>query len=88
MIFQYLASSPRQCDVNSSSRCQGDPGQPQHPSDSPCTLLIISIPCDFFLFPRLKITPKGRRTSRLRRETTKHCREAEGQSKTSLPHIN
>jgi len=47
-----------------------------------------SIPCDFFLFPRLKITLKGRRTSRLHRETTKHSREAEGQSKTSLPHIN
>jgi len=46
------------------------------------------IPCNFFLFPRLKITLKGRRTSRLHRETTKHSREAAGQSKTSLPHIN
>jgi hypothetical protein len=47
------------------------------------------IPCNFFLFPRLKkITLKGRRTSRLYRETTEHSREAESQSKTSLPHIS
>jgi hypothetical protein len=46
------------------------------------------IPCNFFLFSRLTITLKGRRTSRLPRDTTEHSREAEGQSKTSLPHIN
>jgi hypothetical protein len=30
-----------------------------------------SIRCNFFLFPRLKITLKGRRTSRLHREKLK-----------------
>jgi hypothetical protein len=79
IIFQYLASSPQQCDVTSS---------PKHPSGSPRTLLITFDPYNFFLFPRLKITLKGRRTSRPHREKNKHSREAEGQSKRSLPCIN
>jgi hypothetical protein len=85
-IFQYLASS-QQWNVLSSPKCQVALGQPQHPSDYPSTLSHL-IPCNFFLFPRQTITLKGRRTSRLPRDTTKHSREAEGQPKTSLPHIH
>ena len=59
MTFQYLASSPQQCDVTSDPKRQGDLGQPQHPSGSPCILLIILDPLQLLPLPQAEDNPKG-----------------------------
>jgi hypothetical protein len=81
MVFQYLASAPRQCAMPRVPEWQV--GQAQHPRGSPPTILTRFGPLR--LLPHAEEHPVGEKISRRRGDTTKYDTAVAGHLQTSLP---